>query len=227
MACVAALAGKVSPSNIVVANLRGRGDREHVVAAGTPDLLGVRLRTADLMPLEWALSIHQKIGCPEIFFIADDVRTDGATFAGLRALGFKRLIPLSMLERWLCLTALPLARLARARRTFQEAERILDDISSMAVPLDAPNGLFLEEQRFRETYLRALLAETGSRRLAADRARVPYRSFCQMLQKAGIEDDLDPSADVLSDDNRLRGSNRRSNIGGFSDQNLRNFSPRL
>jgi molybdenum-dependent DNA-binding transcriptional regulator ModE len=46
--------------------------------------------------------------------------------------------------------------------------------------------LHAAETRFRETYLRLLLAERGSRRRAADEAGVPYRSFCEMLRKLGI-----------------------------------------
>jgi molybdenum-dependent DNA-binding transcriptional regulator ModE len=40
--------------------------------------------------------------------------------------------------------------------------------------------------QFRESYIRFLLGESGSRQEAARRAGVPYRTMCEMIRKLGI-----------------------------------------
>ena len=42
------------------------------------------------------------------------------------------------------------------------------------------------EMRFRESYIRCLLTQSGSRQEAARRAGVPYRTMCEMIRKLGI-----------------------------------------
>jgi len=42
------------------------------------------------------------------------------------------------------------------------------------------------EMQFRESYIRFLLAQSGSRQEAAKRAGVPYRTMCEMIRKLGI-----------------------------------------
>ena len=42
------------------------------------------------------------------------------------------------------------------------------------------------EMQFRESYIRFLLGESGSRQEAAKRAGVPYRTMCEMIRKLGI-----------------------------------------
>jgi molybdenum-dependent DNA-binding transcriptional regulator ModE len=42
------------------------------------------------------------------------------------------------------------------------------------------------EMQFRESYIRCLLTQSGSRQEAARRAGVPYRTMCEMIRKLGI-----------------------------------------
>jgi hypothetical protein len=46
--------------------------------------------------------------------------------------------------------------------------------------------LTVAEQRFREAFLRQLLAEAPNRDAAARIAGIPYRTLCAMLQKLGL-----------------------------------------
>jgi hypothetical protein len=85
-------------------------------------------------------------------------------------------------EAWLPAAVAPLARLARARRAASEAAQAIPPLPAQPPPpLD--HGLFQAEQAFRELYLQALLEATPSRAEAARRAKVPYRTLCNMIAK--------------------------------------------
>ncbi len=57
-----------------------------------------------------------------------------------------------------------------------------DDPAAARLPLPTA------EMRFRESYIRCLLTQSGSRQEAARRAGVPYRTMCEMIRKLGIAD---------------------------------------
>jgi hypothetical protein len=94
-------------------------------------------------------------------------------------------VGLHELSQWLPSKLMCLARVARARRILLE-EVPEPPASSAQSGGILSSRLHAAEARFRETYLRSLLAQCGSRRKAAEHAGVPYRSFCEMLRKAGI-----------------------------------------
>ena len=116
-------------------------------------------------------------------------------------MGITRFVEMKNVSAWLAVALQPLAMLARAQRDLQEARREVDELGlwaqrhsdtaahendepSMAKPVPLAVG----EGRYREAYLRAILARAGAggRRTAARLAGVPYTTFCLMLRKLGI-----------------------------------------
>jgi DNA-binding NtrC family response regulator len=109
-----------------------------------------------------------------------------------RDVGVTRFVQTADLPRYLSLAVVPLARLARARRAHDEAQRVVDALpswSEQAAPSTMP--LAVAERRFRESYLRASLAKGGDRRATAHLAGVPYTTLCVMLRKLGIAPEPD------------------------------------
>jgi DNA-binding NarL/FixJ family response regulator len=113
-------------------------------------------------------------------------------------MGISRFVEMKNVSKWLSEALQPLAMLARAQRDLQEARRAVDELGlwksdTAAHESDAdqavkPIPLALGEGRYREAYLRAILARAGAggRRTAARLAGVPYTTFCLMLRKLGI-----------------------------------------
>jgi hypothetical protein len=102
-----------------------------------------------------------------------------------RSLGISRLISAEHLETWANQAIVHLVRMARARRDLQIAENSLPPLPRVdeigrAMPL--PEA----ERRFRESYLRRLLAETENQSLAARKAGLPYTTFRSMIKKLGL-----------------------------------------
>jgi hypothetical protein len=127
-----------------------------------------------------------------IFF--EGTPDQGELAAAARDLGLGRVFPFSApfanLERIL----VPLAESARLRRRLEEVEGYLRDLSMDEQRGAGPQRIALPEaeRRYRETYVRSLLAETGSRREAARRAGIPYTTLCEIIRKLGIPDDPRP-----------------------------------
>jgi hypothetical protein len=123
----------------------------------------------------------------EIVFYCDDFHAPEVAVASV--LGITRIIPAPKIAEWLSRAGDPLACAALLRRIAASAIETVPDPpllvaarrSSLAQPL--PNA----EMQFRETYIRYLLAQTGSRQEAARRAGVPYRTMCEMIRKLGID----------------------------------------
>lgn len=150
------------------------------------DVLLVDFGEEDYKPLAWALSMRRLIGCPELVFVADD---PGAPICiGVREVGLRNIIASSSAAAWLHGAVPMLASITRSRRVLQSARAAL----RQAVPLPefwddfTPRPLFEAEGQFRESYVRALLACTNSRREAAMVAGLSYRTFCQILSKLGL-----------------------------------------
>jgi hypothetical protein len=129
------------------------------------------------------------LGLPEIVVVVDDDPWSPERFA-LEGCGFRYVVARSELPRWLPPVLPRLGALARARRIAAAASENRPapppPARLCAEPRPSRMTLHAAETRFRETYLRLLLAEHGSRRRAAEAAGVPYRSFCEMLRKLGI-----------------------------------------
>lgn len=106
--------------------------------------------------------------------------------AAAKSLGVRRVIPLARLLGWLEGALPSLTRMARARREHLSAERELPPLPSPETGDDVAAPLPQAERLFREAYLRQLLSRSGSRTIAAQRAGVPYTTFCSMLKKAGL-----------------------------------------
>jgi DNA-binding NtrC family response regulator len=113
--------------------------------------------------------------------------TEGA-LAAARDLGLARVVSLADLHLTLARLLAPLAESVRLRRRLDEVERWLDDVAREPNDRAHPQRISLPEaeRRYRETYVRSLLAETGNRREAARRAGVPYTTLCEIIRKLGI-----------------------------------------
>jgi hypothetical protein len=151
------------------------------------DVLVVGLRGGSLGTLEWALLHWTDLGRPELVFVSADVTGD--PFArGLVAAGVRYVLGQDEAVDWLCVHAPALTAFTRARRALLAAREQLPEVPRPAAG-DAgaePLGLFQAEQRFRAAYIQTLLARSRSRREAAQKARVAYRTFCHILEKLGI-----------------------------------------
>ena len=151
------------------------------------DILLVVVGHGDLQSLSLALTAISELDYPETVFVTEHRHDMPA--ACLRHVGIQSILSESEAESWLPAAIPPLADIVRARRALRAAEARRPKLAGErpAGPHDA--GLFEAEQVFREVYVRTLLAQTGSRKEAAARARVPYRTFCQILSKLGVCDD--------------------------------------
>lgn len=114
-----------------------------------------------------------------------DEATAGPAAEAARSLGIKRLIPFVCAGDWLAAALPQLARMARARREQASAESDLPPLPQRA-PCETAWPLLEAERRFREAYLRRILAETASPSIAAQKAGLPYTTFRSMLKKMGI-----------------------------------------
>jgi hypothetical protein len=175
-------ARSLSPFSVALVGLSG-------ALPGGPacDILVVGLAGASLAALEWALARWSALGRPELVFVCADVATDPYA-CGLAAAGVRYVISENIALGWLREHAPALAEFARARRALQAATQRLPAAPTAGCPLgdvEAP-GLFQAEQSFRATYIQALLARSRSRRDAAQKARIAYRTFCHILEKLGI-----------------------------------------
>lgn len=143
------------------------------------DVLVVVIPGTSLGPVEWSLARWAALGRPEIVFVSSQLAA--LPFA---ATGVRYLVPAPAAQEWLGEHGLALARFSRARRALAEASQGLP--RSPAEEEGEPPGLFQAEQQFRTTYIQMLLARSATRREAAQRARVAYRTFCHILEKLGL-----------------------------------------
>jgi hypothetical protein len=168
----------------------GRAERP---AAPVLDVAVAEVHPSDLDPLSAALETLGAAGNPEVVLVCHDAGQGAAR--ALLSLGLRHLVPAAAAVAWIADAAPTLARRARARRALELADgQALPPIPGGLQLPDLARGLFEEELCFRETYVRALLAQTQSRSEAARRARVPYRTFCQILSKLGIAGGAPPTA---------------------------------
>ncbi|MES1209663.1 MAG: hypothetical protein ABUS79_27320 [Pseudomonadota bacterium] len=172
---------------------------EDVVVVTGPDGLALRdeLFPADLVllalggrqvsALAAGAEAVQRNPYVEVIFYCDDA--DAPEVAAAAVLGITRIIPAQQLGAWLTCAGGLLARAARLRRaaaamlaTVPAPPLLAADAAAARLPLPTA------EMRFRESYIRCLLTQSGSRQEAARRAGVPYRTMCEMIRKLGIAD---------------------------------------
>jgi hypothetical protein len=139
-----------------------------------------------LQSLTDVLTLHDRLGSPEIVAVAE-FPNDAAVVA-LREFGIDRALPQDLATAWLAEALGPLASIALAKRLLRRCGQAIKEVPRMD-PSSEPQFLPLSvsEARFREAYLRALMARTGSR-AEAKNAGVPYRTLCYMLERYGIQD---------------------------------------
>jgi hypothetical protein len=146
----------------------------------------VVLTAASVGTFAQALLCDPGFGLPESVFVVDHDWSPERFV--LESMGFRYVVSRRDLTGWLPSVVSRLCELSRARRTAHQAA------SGRPPPPEPPGAapslqdlpLHVAETRFREAYFRLLLARYGSRRRAAEHARVPYRSFCAMLRKLRI-----------------------------------------
>jgi hypothetical protein len=116
-----------------------------------------------------------------------DTHNATSSAAAARSVGIRRVIPLPQLAAWLD-DALPgLARIARAHREHLDGENALPPLPRDHGDDDgAITPLPEAERRFRETYLRRLIADSASNTVAARRAGLPYTTFYSMMKKLNL-----------------------------------------
>jgi hypothetical protein len=107
----------------------------------------------------------------------------GPEIEALRSLSWQYLVEESQLWPWLEVALGPLARRARARRMLVEAERSIPSPPPFSGEGHVLVALPQAEQRFRESYLRLVLAGTRSQKAAAAVAGVPYTTLRSMIDK--------------------------------------------
>jgi DNA-binding NtrC family response regulator len=123
----------------------------------------------------------------EVIFFAEAECTE---LAMARGLGIRTILAVEVVADWTLSAAASVARSVRARRALAEASKQIPPLPPL--PVRPPWGetsripLPVAEQRFREAFLRQLLAETPNREIAARIAGIPYRTLCAMLQKLGL-----------------------------------------
>jgi hypothetical protein len=151
------------------------------------DVLVVPLSAGSMATLEWALASWTALGRPEMVLVAGDRSTDPLA-QGLSAAGVRYVLGEEEAAPWLLEHVPALVAYTRAQRALLEATERLPRRACPAplTPDEEPIGLFHAEQQFRTTYIQMLLARSSSRREAALKARIAYRTFCHILEKLGI-----------------------------------------
>ena len=123
----------------------------------------------------------------EVVFYCDN--SDAPEVAAAAVLGITRIVPARTWRRWLARAR----QSARARRVpaargggVRGGRAASADAGGRSSDGPARLPLPTAEMQFRESYIRFLLGESGSRQEAARRAGVPYRTMCEMIRKLGI-----------------------------------------
>ena len=122
----------------------------------------------------------------EVVFYCDN--PDAPEVAAAAVLGITRIVPAQHMPPGcrgpaICSRAAPACgRAAAACAAAVPRPPTLATVSDGPARLPLPTA----EMQFRESYIRFLLGESGSRQEAARRAGVPYRTMCEMIRKLGI-----------------------------------------
>jgi DNA-binding NtrC family response regulator len=152
-----------------------------------PEVFLVDLLLGESEGVALAIDLLKESPGAEVVFLVEGL--DMPEVRAARDVGMSRFVPTAELACYLSVAALPLARLARARRTLDDAQRDVARLPASGESRGSPLPLAVAERRYRESYLRATLAKGGGRREAARLTGVPYTTFCVMLRKLGITPD--------------------------------------
>lgn len=126
--------------------------------------------------------------CVMVFW-ADDL--DSPQVRAARALGITRILSHEAICAWLPGALPALICESRARRRLRWAEAQVPPVPSSdgQQSVGKCEALPQAEMKFRESYIRYVLAATRNRREAAQVAGVPYRTLCDILKKLDIRPD--------------------------------------
>ncbi len=153
------------------------------------DLVLLALGGRQVSALATGAEAVQRNPYAEVIFYCDDA--DAPEVASASVLGITRIVPANQMSSWLGRAGAQLARAACLRRA--AAAMIAQAPEPPTLSVDSPTAprlpLPTAEMRFRESYIRCLLTQSGSRQEAARRAGVPYRTMCEMIRKLGIAAD--------------------------------------
>jgi DNA-binding NarL/FixJ family response regulator len=166
-----------------------------VVAPGDPalhsevlpaDLVLLALGGREVSALGIGAEAVQKNPYAEVVFYCDN--PDAPEVSAASVLGITRIVPAQHMSSWLARGGALLARGAYLRRAAAACAAAVPRPPTLAAVTEGPARLPLPtaEMQFRESYIRFLLGESGSRQEAAKRAGVPYRTMCEMIRKLGI-----------------------------------------
>jgi DNA-binding NarL/FixJ family response regulator len=150
------------------------------------DLVLLALGGRQVSALATGAEAVQRNPYAEVIFYCDDPEAPEVSAAAV--LGITRIVPAQNMAAWLARAGGLLARGASLRRAAAATIAVAPEPPTLTTSaLDAARlPLPTAEMRFRESYIRCLLTQTGSRQEAARRAGVPYRTMCEMIRKLGI-----------------------------------------
>src|SRR5436190_11581996 len=150
------------------------------------DLVLLALGGREVSALGIGAEAVQRNPYAEVVFYCDS--PDAPEVSAASVLGITRIVPAQHMTTWLARGGALLARGAYLRRAAAACAAAVPRPPTLTTVNDGPSRLPLPtaEMQFRESYIRFLLGESGSRQEAARRAGVPYRTMCEMIRKLGI-----------------------------------------
>lgn len=171
---------------VVVSGPDGWALRDELFPA---DLVLLALGGRQVSALATGAEAVQRNPYAEVVFYSDD--PDAPEVAAAAVLGITRIVPAAQMAAWLAGAGGLLARAASLRRAAAALIAAAPPAPAFAADAATASRLALPtaEMRFRESYIRCLLTQSGSRQEAARRAGVPYRTMCEMIRKLGIAAD--------------------------------------
>jgi hypothetical protein len=152
----------------------------------------VAVVSRDLEVLTRVAAVKRCLTDPYYMFVFGDA--DDAARASLEALDITPALGISEAAIWLSSALSYLSVGARARMLARHMAECVPPLPERQAARDVQEGLFEAEQRFRESFVRCVLARAGSRVAAAEMAKVSYRTFCQILTKLNISCPLSATA---------------------------------
>jgi len=180
LAAALKLGGQLAVTVVAPADPRLRGE---LLPA---DLVLLALGGRDVSALGIGAEAVQRNPFTEVVFYCDN--PDAPEVSAASVLGITRIVPAQHMTAWLARGGNLLARGACLRRAAAACAAAVPRPPTLAAVTEGPTRLPLPtaEMQFRESYIRFLLGESGSRQEAAKRAGVPYRTMCEMIRKLGI-----------------------------------------
>ena len=152
------------------------------------ELVAVDVSAPSGAALSWGIRLlRTRDDCAVVFFCDDPFAPE---LAAIKALGIVPTLIASGSLSWFAQTLPALVRVAMAKGALRLAERQIEPLFGAAAQRGSgtsPVPLPVAEWRFRETYVRSILAATGNRVEAAQRAGIPYRTLCKIVQAMEID----------------------------------------